>query len=453
MSEEDKKNEQPENTALPLNVAPPAVARLKKKLVMGLLMLFGMVAGGSVVWSLKSPTPKAQQQEAKKDATDPANQKSPALPDALTSSPSGYGDKKGETVPMLDGAQPAGAGKVDLTKQQWTAGNALAEAGGGKPTYTTYPEQSGQQGQQNQPGGPQLTPAQQARQAAAEQRRKEYQDAMRSGLTFGGNGATATPQTDNQLSQPSASRPNIPDIDADTMTRKALGLPGDNDQNRQDEKRSFAADKRNGSPYLLATLQRPLSRFEIKAGTIIPGLTITGINSDLPGQITAQVRENVYDTVTGRYLLIPQGTRLVGDYDSKVTYAQDRALIVWSRLIMPNGNSISLEGMPGVDMSGYAGLKDRVNNHYAKMVTGVVLGSVIGAGAQVATGGQGSANTSTSFSQLAVSGAAQNMNNAGQQITSKNLGIQPTITIRPGWKLNVFVTKDMILRPYNYHRF
>jgi len=173
----------------------------------------------------------------------------------------------------------------------------------------------------------------------------------------------------------------------------------------------------------------------------------------LPGQITAQVRENVYDTVTGRYLLIPQGTRLVGDYDSKVTYAQDRALIVWSRLIMPNGNSISLEGMPGVDMSGYAGLKDRVNNHYAKMVTGVVLGSVIGAGAQVATGGQGSANTSTSFSQLAVSGAAQNMNNAGQQITSKNLGIQPTITIRPGWKLNVFVTKDMILRPYNYHRF
>jgi type IV secretion system protein TrbI len=115
---------------------------------------------------------------------------------------------------------------------------------------------------------------------------------------------------------------------------------------------------------------------------------------------------------------------------------------------MPNGHSISLEGMPGVDMSGYSGLSDRVNNHYVKLLTGVLLGSVLGAGAQVATGGQGTAFNAPSFSQLAVSGGAQNLNQAGQQITQRNLNLQPTIEIRPGLKLNVFVTKDMILKPY-----
>ena len=440
MSENEKTNEQSENAALPLTAAPPVTARLKKKLVMGLLGVLATAALISLVWSLKQPAPKTQQ-EVKKESSDASGQKPPALPDTLTGSPSSYGDlKKGETDPKLAGTQ---AGKIDLTEQQRNAGNALLEAGGGKPTYTTYAEQPGQQ-----QGTPQLTPAQQAKQAAAEQRRKEYQDALRSGLTFGGNGSAA-PQVDSQQGMP---RPNIPDIDVDAMTRKVLGQSSDDDQNRQNEKRSFSSTSRNNSPYLLAALQPPISKYEVKAGTIIPGLLITGINSDLPGQITAQVRENVYDTVTGRYLLIPQGTRLIGDYDSKVTYAQDRALVVWNRIILPNGSSISLEGMPGVDLSGYAGLNDRVNNHYAKLVTGVVLGSVIGAGAQVATGGQGSANNPASFSQIAVSGAAQNMNNAGQQITQKNLSIQPTITIRPGWKLNVFVTKDIILKPYNYAR-
>jgi type IV secretion system protein VirB10 len=250
--------------------------------------------------------------------------------------------------------------------------------------------------------------------------------------------------------QPVESAPIMPVRELDAMTRSlSAGLPGGgDDQNMQEEKRSFAKETKEQSPYLLAALQQPISKYEIKAGTIIPSLLLTGLNSDLPGQIAAQVRENVYDTATGRYLLIPQGTRLVGEYDSKVAYGQDRALIVWSRLILPNGNSINLEGMPGVDMSGYSGLSDRVNNHYAKLVTGVLLGSVLGAGAQVATGGQGTAINAPSFSQLAVSGGAQNLNQAGQQITQRNLNLQPTIEIRPGLKLNVFVTKDMILKPY-----
>ena len=270
---------------------------------------------------------------------------------------------------------------------------------------------------------------------------------LRAPVTFGGASVAAAEKSWDRIPEPA---PYMPGKDLDAMTRSlSAGLPGGgDDQNMQEEKRTFAKETREQSPYLLAALQQPISKYEIKAGTIIPSLLLTGLNSDLPGQIAAQVRENVYDTATGRYLLIPQGTRLVGEYDSKVAYGQDRALIVWSRLIMPNGNSINLEGMPGVDMSGYSGLSDRVNNHYAKLVTGVILGSVLGAGAQVATGGQGTAYNAPSFSQLAVSGGAQNLNQAGQQITQRNLNLQPTIEIRPGLKLNVFVTKDIILKPY-----
>lgn len=162
--------------------------------------------------------------------------------------------------------------------------------------------------------------------------------------------------------------------------------------------------------------------------------------------MVGQIRENIYDTVSGRYLLIPQGTRIIGEYDSKISYGQERALIVWTRLIFPNGDSINLEGMPGVDLRGYAGLTGKVNNHYVRLLTGVVLGSVLGAASQIAVGPAGVQNPN--FEQLAVAGAAQNINDAGQQITRKNLNMQPTIEIHPGQKFNVFVTKDLILRPY-----
>ncbi len=145
---------------------------------------------------------------------------------------------------------------------------------------------------------------------------------------------------------------------------------------------------------------------------------------------------------------MPQGTRLIGEYDSKVAFGQERVLVIWTRLILPNGESINLEGMPGADLSGYAGMTGRVNNHYGKLITGVVLGSVVGAGAQVAVGGQGAPNVPPTFGSLAVSGAAQNINQSAQQHTNKVLNMQPTIEVTPGDKINVFVTKDMILKPF-----
>jgi type IV secretion system protein VirB10 len=425
MSDEDKRNEMDEqetrDTPHPLHIPKIAVSRINRKIVMALLLIFGSLAALSLIWAV-SPSKTAGEKRAKDEES---ARQTPILPENVVDSPSSYRDLSGEGKRGQNG------------QRELEAGRALSAAADGKPAYVAYPVSSNQ---------PQLTPAQAAAHEAAEQRRKDYNDSLRAPVTFGGQ-ASAAAQPISQIPEPA---PFVPGSELDAMTRRLSSiLPGeDDDQNMQEEKRTFSKESRDQNPYLLAALRYPLSKYEIKAGTIIPSLLITGLNSDLPGQITAQVRENVYDTATGRYLLIPQGTRLVGEYDSKVAYGQDRALIVWSRLIMPNGNSISLEGMPGVDMSGYAGLSDKVNNHYARLLTGVILGSVIGAGAQVATGGQGTAFNAPSFGQLAVSGAAQNINQAGQQITQRNLNMQPTIEIRPGLKLNVFVTKDMILRPY-----
>lgn len=221
--------------------------------------------------------------------------------------------------------------------------------------------------------------------------------------------------------------------------------PRDN-ENRQDEKDNFLNQRRVEDTHLSSKLISAASKYELMAGTVIPGLMLTGINSDLPGHIVGQVSQNTYDTVTGRYLLLPQGAKVVGLYDSKVTYGQERVLVVWNRIVLPNGKSISLEGMPGTDLSGYAGMKDKVNNHYLKLLSGVVLGSVLGAGAQVAYGDY--QNVNPDFGQLALQGAAQNINQAGQKITQKNLNVQPTLEIRPGLRFNIFVTKDITLEPY-----
>lgn len=435
MSEEDKINkvddQEVKDTPLPLNIPKIAVSRINRKIVMALLLIFGSLAALSLIWAV-SPSKTASEKSAKPE--DSVKQ-TPTLPGNVADSPSSYKELSGDGKTPQRGYQATGP--IQAQQRELYAGRALSAAADGKPAYVTYPASTNQA---------QLTPAQAAAREAAEQRRKEYNDALRAPVTFGGQSIAAA-QPGNQIAEPAA---NMPGSSLEAMTRKlSAGLPGgDDDQNMQEEKRTFTKETREQSPYLLAALHQPISKYEIKAGTIIPSLLLTGLNSDLPGQITAQVRENVYDTATGRYLLIPQGTRLVGEYDSKVAYGQDRALIIWSRLIMPNGNSINLEGMPGVDMSGYAGLSDKVNNHYVKLLTGVLLGSVLGAGAQVATGGQGTAFNAPSFPQLAVSGGAQNLNQAGQQITQRNLNLQPTIEIRPGLKLNVFVTKDMILKPY-----
>lgn len=221
---------------------------------------------------------------------------------------------------------------------------------------------------------------------------------------------------------------------------------GNTDMNKQSDKQEYFDKARHDEQKSLNALKQAISPYQIMAGTIIPSTFITGIKGDLPGQIIGQVRENVYDSVRGRYLLIPQGTRLVGEYSNTVTPGQDRLLIVWTRLLLPNGDSISLDGMPGVDLSGYAGVEDKVNYHFLRIATGAVLSSLMGAGVSVA-GGNNEAGKAT-FGQLAAGGAAQKIQSAGDSILDQMLKVQPTIYIRAGQKFNVFVNKDLILRPY-----
>ena len=229
----------------------------------------------------------------------------------------------------------------------------------------------------------------------------------------------------------------------------APGAPRDDvlDQNQQDHKQSFINHASDPKIYSSASLQTPRSPYQIMAGTIIPAALVTGINSDLPGEIIATVTQNVYDTVSGRYLLVPQGSRLLGQYDSQVTYGQRRVLLVWTRLLMPDGSSIVLERLPGVDGAGYSGVEDGVNWHWGRIFAGAALTTLLGVNAQLVA-----ANTNTNSGSIVIAtrqSAQDSVNQVGQQITRKNLSIQPTLTARPGLPLNVIVNKDIVLRPYS----
>ncbi|MCD6707315.1 MAG: TrbI/VirB10 family protein [Thiobacillus sp.] len=217
-------------------------------------------------------------------------------------------------------------------------------------------------------------------------------------------------------------------------------------QNRQDQKQAFLANAGDGITRNPANLQRPASPYQVMAGTIIPAALVTGINSDLPGQVLATVTEAVFDTGTGRYLLIPQGSRLIGRYDSQVAFGQRRVLLVWTRLILPDTSSISLDKLPGIDPAGYAGLEDGVDWHWDRILAGAALSTLVGVGAELAAPDNGSDGNGVVIT--ARQSAQDTVNQMGQEITKRNLSIQPTLTIRPGFPLRVMVNKDLILRPY-----
>jgi type IV secretory pathway VirB10-like protein len=179
------------------------------------------------------------------------------------------------------------------------------------------------------------------------------------------------------------------------------------------------------------------------AGSIIAASLITGINSDLPGLVTAQVTENVYDTVTGGTLLIPQGSKLIGTYDSVVAFGQSRALVVWQRIVMPDDSSVQIDNLPATDAAGYAGLEDEVDFHTWQLIKGVALATLLGVGTELTLGDEES-----DLVRAIRESTQQNTDRAGQRLVEKNLNIQPTLTIRPGWPLRVVLYKDLVLRPY-----
>jgi type IV secretion system protein VirB10 len=210
----------------------------------------------------------------------------------------------------------------------------------------------------------------------------------------------------------------------------------------QQRKIEFASSNSSGdvNPHELVAAPSP---WTLSAGTLIPAGLITGLDSDLPGTVLAQITENVRDSATGRTILIPQGARLVGSYDSVVAFGQRRALLVWTRIVLPDGSSVRLDNMPATDTSGYAGLEDRVDSHTWQLLKGIALSTLFGIGTQLSLGSRES-----DLVRAVRESAQQNGAHAGDQITSRNLDIQPTIKVRPGWPVRVVVNKDIVLRPW-----
>lgn len=217
------------------------------------------------------------------------------------------------------------------------------------------------------------------------------------------------------------------------------------DQNKIKEKKEFfkGTNEDEVNVYNQHEIISPISGYQVNAGSIIPGIFITGVKSTLPGRMIGQVREDVYDSVTGNYLLIPKGARLLGMYDSNVTFGQDRIMIIWERIIFPNGKSIQLDRFAGTDLSGYAGVTGKVNNHYGKLLTSVVLSSIIGAGTAIVDDD----DDDDDWRSEAGRGAGEQIINIGTKFADRVMNIAPEITISTGQKFNIIVNSDMVLEP------
>lgn len=290
------------------------------------------------------------------------------------------------------------------------------------------------------PGGG-VDPAQAERLAAEE--------AARSSVFFRSGGSNTGPKQGvaEAAAAPSAAAPGNQPFNPMSPAPTASQLSDPTAaQNRQDQKEAFIAKAGDTSTRNPGNLQLPASPYQVMAGTIIPAALVTGINSDLPGQVIANVSEAVYDTATGRHLLIPQGSRLIGRYDSQVAFGQRRVLLVWTRLILPDTSSVALDRLPGVDPAGYAGLEDGVDWHWDRILAGAALSTLLGIGAELAA-----PESRTDGNRIVVAGresAQETVNQVGQEITKRNMSIQPTLTIRPGFPMRVMVSKDLVLRPY-----
>ncbi|WP_298111973.1 TrbI/VirB10 family protein [Bradyrhizobium sp.] len=373
-----------------LRAEPPRVTRVSRKVLAGLGLAASLGVGGALIFALQTRH-NGQGQELY--STD-----NRSTPDGLAGLPKDYSG-----VPKLGPPLPGDLGRPILNAQN------------GGPVPAIGAPASG-------PVGP----------SPEEQRRAQELEAARTARLF-----ASTETRPANSAQPATTVAPQPDL-------TSLGLaPQPATPSAQDRQLAFlnqTPDKRTVSPDRAAA---PASKNVLQAGAVISAALITGIRSDLPGQITAQVTENIYDSPTGKILLVPQGTRVIGQYDSGVGFGQRRILLVWNRLIFPNGRSIVLERQPGADAQGYAGLEDGVDYHWGELFKAAALSTLLSVGAEAGTSGQES-----DIVRALRNGASDSINQTGQQIVSRQLNIAPTLTIRPGYPVRVIVTRDLVLEPY-----
>lgn len=378
-----------------LRAEQPRVTRLSRKVLAGGSAVALLVIGGTVLWSLQSNRPRNQVPD-ELYSTDHHN-----IADGIAVLPKDYTGVPHQAIPRLGPPLPGDLGRPILAAQ----------------------------GQSPVIGGAALDPEQ--------QRRDQETEAARISHLF-------APTNGREVHPPAVAAQGG---DRNPPLNSTPGSDEGYGQNGQDRKLAFvnaSVDRRTVSA---DRVTRPASPYIVQAGTVIPGALITGIRSDLPGQITAQVTENVFDTPTGRLLLIPQGARLIGVYDSQIAFGQSRVLLVWTRLLMPNGRSIVLERQQGADAAGYSGLEDEVDNHWGELFKAAALSTFLAVGTELGAGSDTNSNNSAIIQALR-HGASDSLNQTGQQVVRRSLNIQPTLTVRPGFPVRVIVNRDLVLEPY-----
>ena len=384
-----------------LRAKPRPVTRLSRRTLVLATMVLTTLLFGALWWALGMRAPRLGGGQELYDTNARPN-------DAVAAVPGTYAElTKPKPVPSAPPAasSPGPVAPVDL-------GQSPSQSSGFIPPAAAQPD------------------------PAAQQRERERQQAAVSAVFFtvSARESAASPaqeaSTATGSGMPPAATPSDPD----------------SGQNLQDHKRAFLDRKPDAAIYSEHRLETPISPYELTAGWTIPGALVTGLDSDLPGEITGQVTENVYDSVTGRYLLIPQGTRIVATYDSEIAFGQERAFPLATRLVLPDGSSIVLDNLPITDIAGYAGLEDGVDFHTWQLIKGIGLSTLLGVSGELAS------NSGTNGSdRIIVAGrdsADQAANQAGQKITQKQLSQQPTLTERQGLPFRLMVRKDIVLRPY-----
>lgn len=373
-----------------LRAEPPRVTRLSRKVLAGLGLVASVGLGGALIYAL-------QTRDAGRPNDELYSTENRSTADGLAGLPRDYSG-----VPQLGPLFPVTSAGRSLVPGSRTAG---AHTGTATPNPGISPE---------------------------EQRRLQEIETARTSRLFSGSESRGTPAAAGAAP---ALAP-VPDL-------ASIGLaPPPATPSAQDRQNAFlnaAADRRTVAPDRVAA---PVSPNVLQAGAVISAALITGIRSDLPGQITAQVTENIYDSPTGRILLVPQGTRVVGQYDNNVQFGQSRVLLVWTRLVFPNGRSIVLERQPGADAEGFAGLQDGVDYHWWDLAKAAGLSTLLSVGAELAV------DNDDQLVQAIRNGGQDTINDAGQQIVRRQLNVAPTITIRPGFPVRVLVTRDLVLEPY-----
>jgi type IV secretion system protein VirB10 len=376
---------------LAIRARPPRATRFKKGVIIGgtaTASISLLVIG----WIALSPrlTGHGTQQS---DLSQPGRQ---AANDALNSLPKSYGD-----VPKLGSPLPGDLGRPILRAQE----RALAVP----------------------------TPIDTQHAASIDQERQRHADdlknARQSALLAQGVRSGSAPSTASEVSQPA-------------LEQAVSGGAPASDTPATDRKVQFAEKLDGKGDINPHSVTQPTSANVLMAGSVIAASLITGLNSDVPGIVVAQVTQSVFDSATGQVLLIPQGARLIGNYDSVVAYGQSRALVIWQRLVMPDGASLRLDNMPAADPSGYAGLVDKVDYHTGRLLKGVAIATLLGVGTELSINGE------SDLVQAIRESGQTNVARAGDQITQRNLDIQPTITVRPGAPVSLVVRQDLFLKPW-----